>query len=182
MSDEFDDAEDEEEFDEGEDEGGEDDESPPKSGFGFKKLLLFVILPLVVLLGGGIGAAWFFGVFDTLFGEAEEVVAEGEEGFVRYFYEMDEFLVSMGVPGRKSGFMKLSISLELEKKTDEVRIKAVLPRIIDNFQIYLRGLKIEDLQGSHGLYRVREGLLARVNAATHPAKIKDVLFRGMVIQ
>jgi|TARA_B100000315_G_scaffold122836_1_gene112811 flagellar FliL protein len=131
MSDEFDDAEDEEEFDEGEDEGGEDDESPPKSGFGLKKLLLFVILPLVVLLGGGIGAAWFFGVFDTLFGEAEEVVAEGEEGGgPGYFYEMDEILVSMGAAGQKSSFLKMRISLELEKKADEVRVKAVLPRII----------------------------------------------------
>ena len=42
MSDESDDAEDEEELDEGE----EDGESPPKSGFGLKKILLFVILPL----------------------------------------------------------------------------------------------------------------------------------------
>ncbi len=179
MSDEFDDAEDEEEFDEGE--GGEDDESPSKSGFGLKKLLLFVILPLVVLLGGGIGAAWFFGVFDTLFGEAEAMGAEGEEG-PGYFYEMDEILVSMGAAGRKSSFLKMRISLELEKKTDEVRIKAVLPRIIDNFQVFLRGLRIEELQGSHGVYRMKEGLRARVNAAAHPAKVKDVLVQQMLIQ
>ena len=182
MSDEFDDAEDEEEFDEGEDEGEEGDESSPKSGFGLKKLLLFVILPLVVLLGGGIGAAWFFGVFDTLFGEAEEVLVEGEEGFVGYYYEMDEFLVSMAVPGGKSSFMKIRLSLELTKKTDEARVKTVLPRIIDSFQIYLRGLTMEELQGSHGIYRVREGLLARVNAAAHPAKVKDVLFQAILVQ
>jgi flagellar FliL protein len=183
MSDEFDDAEDEEEFEEGDGEGGEDDDSPPKSGFGLKKLLLFVILPLVVLLGGGIGAAWFFGVFDSLFGEAEELVAEGEEaGGPGYFYEMDEILVSMGATGRKSSFLKMRISLELEKKADEVRIKAVLPRIIDNFQVFLRGLRIEELQGSHGLYRVKEELLARVNAAAHPAKVKDVLFKEMLVQ
>ena len=170
------------EFDDGEGEGGEDDESPPKSGFGLKKLLLFVILPLVVLLGGGIGAAWFFGVFDTLFGEAEEVVAEGEEGFVGYFYEMDQFLVSMAVPGRKSSFMKIRLSLALTKKTDEARVKAVLPRIIDSFQIYLRGLTLEELQGSHGIYRLREGLLARVNAAANPAKVKDVLIQEILVQ
>ena len=183
MSDEFDDAEDEEEFADGEGEGGEDDESPSKSGFGLKKLLLFVILPLVVLLGGGIGAAWFFGVFDSLFGEAEGVGAErAEGGGPSYFYEMDEILVSMGATGRKSSFLKMRISLELEKKADEVRIKAVLPRIIDNFQVFLRGLRIEELQGSHGLYRVKEELLARVNAAVHPAKVKDVLFKEMLVQ
>ena len=66
MSDEFDDAEDEEEFDEGEGEGEEGDESSPKSGFGLKKLLLFVILPLVVLLGGGIGAVRGSADFDSV--------------------------------------------------------------------------------------------------------------------
>ena len=179
MSDEIDDAEDEEELDE--DEGEEGDESSPKSGFGLKKLLLFVILPLVVLLGGGVGAAWFFGVFDSLFGEAEEMVAEGEEG-PGYFYEMDEILVSMGATGRKSSFLKMRISLELEKKTDEVRIKAVLPRIIDSFQIFLRVLRIEELQGSNGLYRLKKELLARVNAAAHPVKVKDVLFKELLVQ
>ena len=182
MSDEFDDAEDEGEFDDGEGEGEEGDESSPKSGFGLKKLLLFVILPLVVLLGGGIGAAWFFGVFDTLFGEAEEVVAEGEAGGGSYFYELDEILVSMGATGRKSSFLKMRISLELVKQTDEVRIKAVLPKVIDNFQVFLRGLRIEELQGAHGLYRVKEELLARVNAAANPVRVKDVLFKEMLVQ
>ena len=79
---------------------------------------------------------------------------------------------------------RTSITLQplLEKKADEVRIKAVLPRIIDNFQVFLRGLRIEELQGSHGLYRVKEELLARVNAAAHPAKVKDVLFKEMLVQ
>ena len=39
------------------------------------------------------------------------------------------------------------------------RIEAVMPRIVDNFQIYLRELRLEDLRGSAGIYRLREELL-----------------------
>src|SRR3546814_10609352 len=91
-----------------------------------------------------------------------------------------EMLVSLNGRGRKPSFLKLRVSLELEKATDQARIQAVMPRIIDNFQVFLRELRIEELQGSQGLYRVKEELLARVNAAAYPTKVKDVLFKEML--
>ena len=57
-----------------------------------------------------------------------------------------------------------------------------MPRVIDNFQTYLRELRIDDLKGSAGMYRLREELLVRVNAAAAPAKITDVLFKEMLVQ
>jgi len=45
-----------------------------------------------------------------------------------------------------------------------------------------RELRIEDLQGSAGMYRLREELLRRVRAATAPAQVKDVLFKEMLVQ
>ena len=62
------------------------------------------------------------------------------------------------------------------------RLAAVMPRIIDNFQVYLRELRVEDLRGSGGIYRLREELLARVNAASAPVRVKDVLFKEMLVQ
>ena len=56
------------------------------------------------------------------------------------------------------------------------------PRIVDNFQVYLRELRIEDLRGSAGVYRLREELLARVNTAVQPVKVKNVLFNEVLIQ
>jgi len=57
-----------------------------------------------------------------------------------------------------------------------------MPRIIDNFQVYLRELRLEDLRGSAGMYRLREELLTRVVAAAQPVRVKDVLFKEMLIQ
>jgi flagellar FliL protein len=57
-----------------------------------------------------------------------------------------------------------------------------MPRIIDNFQVYLRELRLDDLRGSAGIYRLREELLMRVNTAAQPVHVKDVLFREMLVQ
>jgi flagellar FliL protein len=46
----------------------------------------------------------------------------------------------------------------------------------------LRGLQVEDLQGSAGIYRLREELLARVNVVTEPVKVHDVLFKEILVQ
>jgi flagellar FliL protein len=43
-------------------------------------------------------------------------------------------------------------------------------------------LRIEDLQGSAGLLRLREELLTRVNSSVKPAKVNDVLFKEMLVQ
>lgn len=164
-------------------EDGDELEEGGGAGGGLKKLLLFVGAPVLLLLIGG-AVAYFLGVFDSLFGPSqEELAAEQQQAdSLGHFFELEEMLVSMGRAGRKSSFLKLRISLELEKKEDEQRIKAVMPRIVDNFQVFLRGLRIEELQGSHGLYRVKEELLVRVNAAANPVKVKDVLFKEMLVQ
>ena len=113
-------------------------------------------------------------------GKPSEVVEPEGPG---HYFELDELIVTLsGGPGRKQSFLKMRINLELQKASDEVRIKQVMPRIVDNFQVFLRELRIEELQGSHGLYRVKEELLARVNAAAHPVKVKDVLFKEMLVQ
>ena len=53
---------------------------------------------------------------------------------------------------------------------------------MDNFQVYLRELRVEDLRGSAGVQRLREELLMRVNAAVHPIEVRDVLFKEMLVQ
>jgi flagellar FliL protein len=98
------------------------------------------------------------------------------------FYNLPEMLVNLNTAGRRTSFLKISVSLELENATDIPRIEAVMPRIVDNFQIYLRELRVEDLRGSAGLYRLREELLARVNNAAQPARVNDVLFKEMLVQ
>ena len=78
--------------------------------------------------------------------------------------------------------MKISISLQIAREIDRAELDRIMPRIIDNFQVYLRELRLEDLRGSAGMYRLREELLTRVVAAAQPVRVKDVLFKEMLIQ
>ena len=171
-------------------------------GGGKKRLILFVVLPLLLVIGGAAGA-YFSGLADPLLamlgGEEPppvEEMAEGEgaEGAdiapgaggapvgSAIFYDLPEMLVNLNTPGRKRNFLKMRVSLELANEADITTIETVLPRIVDNFQVYLRELRMEDLQGAAGMYRLREELLNRVNAAVRPARVNDVLFKEMIVQ
>ncbi len=91
-------------------------------------------------------------------------------------------LVNLNGTGRRQNFLKMQVSLELTDEAVIPELKKLSLRIVDNFQVYLRELRVEDLRGSAGVYRLREALVARVNVAVRPVQVKDVLFKEMLIQ
>jgi flagellar FliL protein len=62
------------------------------------------------------------------------------------------------------------------------QITPIMPRVMDAFQTYLRELRASDLDGSAGLYRLKEELTRRVNAAIAPSHVNAVLFKEIVVQ
>jgi flagellar FliL protein len=62
------------------------------------------------------------------------------------------------------------------------QIQPVMPRIMDAFQTYLRELRPSDLDGSAGLYRLKEELTRRINASIAPGHVNAVLFKEIVVQ
>jgi len=180
------DVDDELEEAEGSGEGGED-EGEGESKKGGKLKLIIIVAAILLIIVGGAAAAFFTGLLDPLLGvdehAEEKAMAEGAPGAQQaVFFDLPEMLVNLNTGERKTTFLKIRVSLEVEKAQDIPRIQAIMPRIIDNFQVYLRELRLEDLKGSAGMYRLREELLTRVNAAASPAKINDVLFKEMLVQ
>ncbi|HWA43289.1 MAG TPA: flagellar basal body-associated FliL family protein [Hypericibacter adhaerens] len=155
-------------------------EAPKKKKFSGKKLVLFVLLPLLLLGGGGAGA-YMMGLFGGA--KAEQTAeAKPEETKPSIYYEMPEMLVNLVTTGKKPSYLKLKVSLELKDEEASKQVEAVLPRIVDSFQVYLRALRVEDLQGSAGILRLRQELLTRVADAAKPAEVHDVLFKEMLVQ
>lgn len=162
-----------------------------KKGVGGKKLILFIVLPILILVGAGVGV-FMSGLLDPLLGVEEQV--EGEEGEGEevpeepvvvtpgVYHQVPEFLVSLRSSGRRQQVLRLQVSLELSAPEDVPTVEALMPKIRDNFQVFLRELRVEELEGSQGLYRVKEEMLARVNEAAHPLKIKDVLIGELILQ
>ena len=138
-------------------------ESKPKKGLSGKKLVLLVVLPLLLLAGGGAGA-YFGGFLDPFLGEVgigESAIDETENlhvGSSTAFYELPEMLVNLDSSGRRANYLKLVIALELADDDHIAELEDVLPRIVDNFQVYLRELRVEDLHGTAGMQRLREEL------------------------
>ncbi|RME64377.1 MAG: flagellar basal body protein FliL [Alphaproteobacteria bacterium] len=155
------------------------DEAPARKRLSGKKIVLFAAPVLLLLLGGG---AYFMGLFG---GKAEEAqVAEGKpaEPVEVIFYEVPEMLVNLNTGERKASYLKIRVALEVDRQSAAIELEQKLPRVIDNFQIYLRELRIEDLSGSAGMFRLKEELLRRVNLAVAPTEVKDVLFKEMLVQ
>lgn len=152
-----------------------------------KKLVLVVVLPLLLAIGA-LAGVYFAGLGDVVnnmfAGDEAPIEQQGSTTPVgaAVFYDLPEMLVDINSQGRKRAFLKLRVSLELSSPSDGRQVEIVMPRIIDNFQVYLRELRLEDLEGAAGIYRLREELLQRVNAAVRPARVNDILFKEMLIQ
>lgn len=152
-----------------------------KKGLSGKVLVLFILLP-VLLIGGGTGGAYFAGVFDGEEVAADASEEEEEKEAVVVFYDLPEMLVNLSSTGTESSFLKIGISLELDDETVLPELEKLMPRVMDNFQVYLRELRREDLRGSAGIYRLKEELLYRINSSVKPIQVKDVLFKEMLVQ
>jgi flagellar FliL protein len=79
-------------------------------------------------------------------------------------------------------YLKLAVSLELTGADEKAGIQPLMPRVVDQFQGYLRELRVDDLKGSAGVLRLKEELLRRINVATAPFAVKDVLLKEMIVQ
>jgi flagellar FliL protein len=178
-------ADDDLDEDEDETEGGEDEGK--SSGGGSKKLIIIIVAVILLIIGGG-AAAFFMGLFDPSDSASQTTEVEPSSDSKKaaselaFFHDLPDITVNLNSKGRKRSVMKLKISLEVASPDEIPKLQALMPRVIDNFQVYLRELRLDDLKGSAGMYRLREELLMRVNAAITPAKVKAVLFKEMLVQ
>jgi flagellar protein FliL len=98
------------------------------------------------------------------------------------YLDLDEFLVNLNSKKTQPSFLKMSISIEVDSEENKNIIKANMPKIRDSFMMYLREVRSEDLQGSAGVYRLKEELLFRINKVMYPIQVNDVLFREILVQ
>ena len=151
-------------------------EAPAAAPKGKLKLMI-AAAGVLVILGGG--ATWF--LFFRHHGD--EVHAEAPPPKPPVFVEVPDLMVNLvGVPGERVQYLKMKVVLEVKEEKQVEAIKPTLPRVTDIFQTYFRELRPSDLGGSAGLFRLKEELTRRVNAAVSPNEVSAVLFKEIVIQ
>ena len=150
-----------------------------KKGFALPsmKVLIMAGAALLVVAGGG-GAYFMF-----FKGNAAEAKAAPEKPKPVVFVDLPEVLVNLSSAGsERAQYLKAKVVLELADQSMVQQIQPIMPRVMDSFQTYLRELRASDLDGSAGLYRMKEELTRRVNVAIAPGKINAVLFKEIIVQ
>ncbi len=193
-----------EDADDAKEDGAETDEAggEAKKG-GMKKLILFIGLPVVILLLAGVaGGLMFLGGG----GEGETHTAEaGQEGDghggdgehgdghggapqASDFYEHAEdrqftMTVNISDPDGRTLSMVLEFAVvftdsQVGALLDNEQVKLRLTATINEF---LRTLRVEDLDGSMGNFRVKAEMLRRTNLVIAPQSADDVLILNMIM-
>ncbi len=168
-----------------------------------KKLIIIGAAALLALIISGVGV--FFVIRAQKAETPEQVTAEGaeqgehgkegdgaagdgaetegqSEASKPIYIDMPEFLINLNSGGKQTSFLKMLVVLDVPDEKSKLALEANMPRIRDNFQIYLHELRAEDLKGSAGLQLLREELLLRVNKVIYPNKVNDILFKEILIQ
>lgn len=146
---------------------------------GRRKLLLLVGASVLLLIGA---ALLLLDPFDLRGGDGKAAEHGTSVSQATYFYDLPEMLVNLDSAGERPSFLKLQVALELREPDAAHRLEPLLPRIIDAFQVYLRQLRVADLNGSAGMLRLKEELLRRVNLAVAPMSVEGVLFKELIVQ
>ena len=178
--------------DEATDEAAMETEAKPRSGRG--RLLLLGGVGLVLLLGLAGGGAWYAGLLGghpaAEGALARAAAAEGHGGAGHgdgppgnvVFVDMPDVLVNLQSGGQRLRFLKLRAALEVVSDEVAARVESLMPRIMDGFQLYLRALTVDEVNGAGGMQRLKEELAMRVNLAVQPSRIDDVLVKEMLVQ
>ena len=174
-----------------------DDEEPPKKK---SKAILFGLIG-AVLLGGGA----FYGVYSGMIplpfgsepemaegegkGEAQDHAAEHDVDADEYaerpeagptaFVPLDEMIISLG-PNATAKHLKVRVSIEVDPEAQE-SVVAVVPRVMDVLNTYLRAVDEREFEVPHSMMRVRAQMLRRVQLVTPRDSVRDVLVQEFVL-
>jgi len=144
--------------------------------------LKLIVIGAAALLLVAAGVAGYF-VFAGKKEKAEEAKEAAPVAKPVVYFEMPDLLVNLSSPGgERAQYLKIKIVLEVADQAMVQQIQPAMPRVMDAFQTYLRELRPTDLDGSAGVYRLKEELTRRVNAAIEPARINAVLFKEILVQ
>ncbi|WP_439576097.1 flagellar basal body-associated protein FliL [Phreatobacter sp.] len=157
--------------------GDAEDGPEAVAGGGKKKLIMIAGAAVAVLaLGGG---GWFFLLKPKPVAQNTQQV---EPPKPVAFVDLPDMTVNLSVGQDRPQYLRVRVALEVTDQKVADQIKPIMPRVVDAFQLYLREMRPSDIEGSAGIFRLRDELTRRVNTAVHPARVNAVLFREIVVQ
>lgn len=149
------------------------------------KLPLFIGLVLALALGAG----GFFSVFTGMILAPDPVTAEVEESDEDFpdarplpdfvFVPVQPMVINLG-HASSSRHLKFEAQLEVVPKY-EADVVALLPRVTDVLNSYLRAVQVSKLEEPSALIDLRAQMLRRVQIVTGEGRIRDLLIMEFVL-
>jgi flagellar protein FliL len=176
--------------------GPEDGEGGGKRKLKLPGNKLVIIGAAVSLLAFGGGGYWFFtknkSPSNPAVAQASDAKGSGAPAAVQTgpkkpsaFLDLPEMTVNLAAGAGQQDrqqFLRMKIALEVGEQKVVTEIQPMLPRVMDTFQVFMRELRPQDLEGSAGLYRLKEEMTRRVNVAVYPARVDAILFKELMVQ
>lgn len=139
-----------------------------------KPLLIGLVLALALGGGGFFGAQTFLGGGDHG-ADAAHAAPLPDVAFV----PLDPLVISLGRES-KNRHLRFSAQLEVEKAR-AAEVEALLPRVLDVLNGYLRAVEVAELEDPSALVRLRAQMLRRIQIVTGEGRVRDLLVMEFVL-
>ena len=142
------------------------------------KLIIFVVVGLVILGGGGAGV-YFSGILHPNKPHEIEVMLPDPA----VFHDVPRITVDLKPsPDHARPFIRLTVQAELQGENARAAFIANEPKIMDAIQSHLRNTTVEDLEGERGTERLREDFTTIINRVITPEIAIGVLYKDILIR
>lgn len=157
---------------------------PPRKTFGRA-----LILGLVLAILGGAGG--FYAAYSgalpldrlrtsTHSKDGQATASHAGESLPDFaFVPVEPVIVSLG-QGAQTRHLRFRAELEVPA-AHKPEVERLTPRVVDVLNTYLRALRLEDLEDSSGLMRLRAQMLRRVQIVTGADRVNDLLIMEFVL-
>lgn len=149
-----------------------------------KRSKLPMILGLILALG--LGGGGFFAVYTgLLLGSPDAKSADNEQGTPHdplprvAFVPVDPLTINLG-RGSTNRHLRFRAELEVEPSAQS-DVTAMLPRVLDVLNGYLRAVALSDLEEPTSLIKLRAQMLRRVQMVTGEGRVRDLLIMEFVL-
>lgn len=150
-----------------------DDGATPKTKSGLKGLLLAMA---GAVLAGGLG---FLTTYTGVLDDALEKGASSVPPLSVEFVPLESLIVSLG-PRARAQTLKFTAQLEVEPAYKD-NVMAMLPRIQDVLNTYLRAVEESELQDPGAMPLLRAQMLRRIQIVLGEGQVRDLLIMEFIL-
>jgi flagellar FliL protein len=95
------------------------------------------------------------------------------------FVPLDPVVISLA-PGARARHLRMTAQVEVARPY-AAEVAALMPRLLDVFNGYLRAIEVAEIEDPAALVRIRAQLLRRVQMVTGEGRVRDLLITEFVL-